>query len=265
MAYAMGGTLSEELKNDSQLSTIVGQDAIHRAIYMNESKGRLFEKKEYRQALQYLVISYLESHSRELGNPLYTSVDSQVYLPLQSGRVDEAIVSKKIDAGQDFVNELRIAAKKNPPVLIETEEFSIRTMLENLQIEISPKSRTVTKSELINIAYAGHEADLLPSSFGVASGDPDGIYHLLGKNGAITTPMVQNTVVANVLEEGRKIVNSQDIDPYYQTVNLTILDQAPIIHMGFNKVVAIYRNDRIRVSEKILRRNEGHLHVFEAK
>ena len=101
--------------------------------------------------------------------------------------------------------------------------------------------------------------------FGVASGDPDGIYHFLGRYGAITSPMVQNEVVMNLLEDGRKLTDKKQVDPFYQKINLVILDQAPIIHLGFNKAVAIYRNDKIKVEQRTLRRNEGHLHIFEAK
>jgi ABC-type transport system substrate-binding protein len=154
---------------------------------------------------------------------------------------------------------------KPPPPLMETEEFSLRPMLDASGIAISPKSKVVSKGELISLIYSGQEADLIPGSFGVASGDPDGMYHLLGKHGAITSPMVKNEVVANLLEEGRKIVDREQISPFYQKVSLAILDEAPVVHMGFNKAVAIYRNDLVKVSGRILRRNEGHLHIFEAK
>ena len=95
--------------------------------------------------------------------------------------------------------------------------------------------------------------------------DPDGIYHLLGKNGAITSPLVKNEVVANLLEDGRKIIDRNMINPFYKKVSLALLNEAPIIHMGFNKAVAIYRNDKVKVDGRVLRRNEGHLHIFEAK
>ena len=48
-------------------------------------------------------------------------------------------------------------------------------------------------------------------------------------------------------------------------VSLVILEEVPIVHLGFNKAVAIFRNDKIDVNTKILRRNEGHLHIFEVK
>ena len=265
MAYAMGGTVSADLEKHKNLSWLVGQDALHRAIYPNAQPGKLFSKKEFRQALQYLAVKFYSDSPAALGNQQFTSVDAQVYLPLQAGRLEDSVVKKSISEGEKFVTSLQEAAKNSPPVLIETDEFSLRPMLEASGITVSPKSRMVTKSELITLIYDGKEADLIPGSFGVASGDPDGIYHLLGKNGAITSPLVKNEVVANLLEEGRKIVDRNMIDPFYKKVSLALLDEAPIIHMGFNKAVAIYRNDKVKVDGRVLRRNEGHLHIFEAK
>lgn len=265
MAYAMGGTVSVDLEKHKNLSWLVGQDALHRAIYPNAQKGRLFEKKEFRQALQFLAVKFYGANPSAMGNPNFTSVDPQSYLPMQAGRLDNAVAEQAIAKGEQFVSGLQEASKKNPVVLIETEEFSLRPMLEASGIAISEKSRVVPKSELISIIYSGQEADLIPGSFGVASGDPDGIYHLLGRNGAITSPMLKNEVVANLLEEGRKIVDQEQIAPFYRKVSLAILDEAPTVHMGFNKAVAIYRNDLVNVSGRILRRNEGHLHIFEAK
>ena len=265
MAYAMGGTVSLDLEKHKNLSWLVGQDALHRAIYPNAQKGRLFEKKEFRQALQFLAVKFYGTNPSAMGNPNFTSVDPQPYLPMQAGRLDSAVAERVIAKGESFVAALLQASKKNPVVLVETEEFSLRPMLEASGISISSKSRVVSKGELISIIYDGQEADLIPGSFGVASGDPDGIYHLLGRNGAITSPMLKNEVVANLLEEGRKIVDQEKIAPFYQKVNLAILDEAPTVHMGFNKAVAIYRNDLVKVNGRILRRNEGHLHIFEAK
>jgi ABC-type oligopeptide transport system substrate-binding subunit len=265
MAYAMGGTVSSDLDKHKNLSWLVGQDALHRAIYPNAQKGRLFEKKEFRQALQFLAVKFYGGNPSALGNPNFTSVDPQPYLPMQAGRLEETQVKQTVAKGEQFVAALQEASKKTPVILIETEEFSLRPMLDASGIAISPKSRVVSKSELISVIYSGQEADLIPGSFGVASGDPDGIYHLLGRNGAITSPMLKNEVVANLLEEGRKIVDQEKIAPFYQKVSIAILDEAPMVHMGFNKAVAIYRNDLVKVNGRILRRNEGHLHIFEAK
>ena len=264
VGYATGALISSELASAKNLSTIVGEDALHRAIYLNCQHGRFFENRKYRLALQYLVQKYLRQHAI-LGNPLYTVVDPQVFLPLQAGRIAEVDADSIIESGKAFVPELLQAASAHPPILIETDVFSLRPLLKEAGVEISAKSRVVPRSEIIGLIYEGVQADLIPGSFGVASGDPDGIYHKLGRSGAIASPMTANELVAGLLEEGRSITDQTQLDPFYQKVNRAILAEAPMIHMGFNKAVAIYRNDKLEVTQKILRRNEGHLNIFEAK
>ena len=265
VAYAMGSTISENIEKEKNLSLIVGQDALHRAVYMNSQKGYFFEKKEFRQAMQYLLYEYYKKNPSSLGNKIYTTFDMQVYMPFQAGRISDQKIHSLVLAGKEFVTSLRDAAKKNPPVLIETAEVSIRNVLKDIGIDISSKSRVVEKSEIIDIIYKGVEADLLPGSFGVASGDPDGIYHKLGKSGAIASPMTNNVHIAELLEEGRKIIKKEDIDSFYQKVSEKILEEAPFVHLGFNKAVALYRNDKISVDTEILRRNEGHLYIYKSK
>jgi ABC-type transport system substrate-binding protein len=265
VAYAMGATISADLENEKLISAIVGQDALHRALYTNNQKGRFFERRELRLALQYLIHEYLKNQPAVLGNPTFTTIDPQVYLPLQAGRLQEEEAEALIESGKQFVPELLFAAKKNPLVLIEPPEFSVKPILESFGLAVSPKSRTARKAEIIDIIYKGEEADIIPGSFGVASGDPDGIYHKLGKSGAIASPMTYNESVAKLLEEGRQLVQKDQVDAFYQGVSREILKEAPLIHMGFNKAVALYRNDKVKVAERILRRNEGHLHIFEEK
>jgi ABC-type transport system substrate-binding protein len=265
VAYVMASTVSSDgLKAQSNLSTVVGQDALHRALYMNAQKGRLFANAHFRLALQYLIYEYLKNKPEFIGDPAYTSFDMQVYLPLQSGRLDEKDVTALIEKGKPYVQGLLEGARKNPPVLIETKENSMRMVLEAIGIELSSKSRSVDKSTIIDIIYKGEEADLIPGNFGIASGDPDGIFHKLGRSGAIASPMTNNTAVAELLEEGRRLIHKEELDPFYKKVNRKILEEAPFVHLGFNKAISVYRNDRIKVERNLLRRNEGDLQVFEA-
>ena len=265
VAYVMASTVSSDvLKTKKNLSTVVGQDALHRALYMNGQKGRLFANVHYRQALQYLVYEYLKDRPELIGNPAFTSFDMQVYLPLQSGRIDENEVTVLVKKGKPYVEGLLEAARKSPPVLIETRDNSMRSVLEAVGLTLSEKSRIVDKSTIIDIIYMGEEADLIPGNFGIASGDPDGIYHKLGRSGAIASPMTNNAAVAELLEIGRSLIAKDELDPFYQKVNREILEQVPFVHLGFNKAISVYRNDRIKVERNLLRRNEGDLLVFEA-
>jgi hypothetical protein len=212
-----------------------------------------------------LVYEYLKNEPEFLGNPTFTTVDLQVYLPLQAGRIESEQVESIVESGKKFVPAFLDEAKRNPPVLIETAESSIKPLLQAIGLPISAKSRVMDKSAIIEIIYKGEEADLIPGAFGVASGDPDGIYHKLGKSGAIASPMTENGPVAELLEQGRRIIEKDKLDAFYKTVNRKILEEAPLVHMGFNKAIAIYRNDKISAEDRFLRRNEGHLFIFEAR
>ena len=265
IAFAMGSALPQDVTINKDYSVIVGQDALHRAVYTNNQKGRLFEDKKYRRAFQFLLYEYLKIKKNVLGNQMYNALDFQVYLPLQSGRLSTSEVESIIADGERYVDDFRLAARMRPPVLIETADNSIKSILVEIGITISNASRTVDKSTIIDIIYKGEEADIIPGSFGVASGDPDGIYHKLGRSGAIASPMTRNESVEVMLEEGRRIIDKDKLDSFYQGVNRRILEEAPLIHLGFSKAVAIYRNDKVRVRSSILRRNEGHLYVFEAR
>lgn len=265
IAYTMGASISDELEKNSHLSTIVGQDALHRALYPNSQKGRLFEKKEYRQALQYLIYEFLKNDPQFLGNSTYTKFDMQVYLPLQAGRIETNEVEEIIQQGKKHVPALIAATQKKPLVVVETSETSMCEVLAKIGLSVSSQSQVLEKNQVIDMVYKGDGADIITGNFGVASGDPDGIYHKLGKAGAIASPMTNNPPVAELLEDGRKITDKDKLDSFYQNVTRKILEEAPIVHMGFNKAIAVYRNDKIKAEGQILRRNEGHLHIFEAK
>ena len=77
--------------------------------------------------------------------------------------------------------------------------------------------------------------------------------------------MTRNSKVENLLEEGRSINERDKLDSFYKEVSRTVLQEAPLAHIGFNKVVTIYRNDIVEYNEKLLRRNEGHLVLFKSK
>lgn len=265
MAYALGSSIPENVSSNEKVSVLVGQDAAHKAIYPNQQKGRLFEKREYRQALQYLAHEFAKKDQSLLGNPNFSNQDAQVFLPYQAGRIQDSEVLSRIEEGKQFVEALKAATRTNPLVLLEVKEVSIRHFLESVGLAISDKSRVVSKGDLIKAIYDGQEADIIPGAFGVASGDPDGIYHLLGPQGAIASPMLKNKKVGEILEDGRKIVNRDEIDPFYKSVSRVILEEVPIVHLGFVKSVAIYRNDKVSVGGKLLRRSEGHLHIYKAK
>ena len=265
-AYGRGSSVSEVVKDKHNLSVVVGQDALHETTILNLLPGRFFSNVHHRLAMQYLIHNAFAKNGKLLGNTAYSSVDGQVFLPWQTGHLEEAEVEALIAKGRTFVPELILASEAEPVVVFTSEgdDWLIPFLKEN-GIAISPRSKKIVPQDRISIIYKTHEPDIIVAAFGVASGDPDGIYHRLGKSGAIMTPMSYSDDVADLLEEGRKLTKQEELDPLYRKVSLMVLQDVPFVHIGYSKAVAIYRNDRVEFDAKLLRRNEGHLHGFKLK
>ena len=105
---------------------------------------------------------------------------------------------------------------------------------------------------------------MIVSAFSVASGDPDGIYHSLGKNGSISSPIQYRKSVANLLESGRKILDLADADKHYQKVSIEALKEVPFVHLGFTKTIVAYRKDKIKIHQKHKKRDDNRLSIYES-
>lgn len=262
-AYGRGSSVSPSIKESGKLSVVVGQEALHETAILNLLPGKFFHNRQYRLAMQYLIHKKFTAEPSLLGNTDYSSVDAQVFLPLQPGRIPDQKVEQIIAEGERFVPEM-IAATKKHPLLVYTSEGDdwMLPFLHEIGVAVSPKSKNVPPQDRINVFYKTFEPDMIVSAFGVASGDPDGIYHCLGKSGAIMSPMSYSERVSNLLEEGRKVIKQDQLDPFYQGISRAILEDVPFVHLGYSKAVAIYRSDLVEYDSKLLRRNEGHLHGF---
>lgn len=265
-AYGRGSAVAMNLKEKKTLSVVTGQDALHETVILNLMPGRLFQNQNYRLAMQYLIHEGLRKNPQFMGNPDYSTVDGQVFMPLQTGRMKEDEAENIIAEGKKFVPELIAASKRNPILVFISEgDDWLIPFLKEQGLAVDDESKKVAAQDRISIIYKSHEPDIIVAAFGVASGDPDGIYHRLGKSGAIMTPMSYSEKVAAQLEEGRKILKHEELDSFYQEIGRTILHEVPFVHMGYSKAVAIYRNDVVAYDSKLLRRNEGHIHGFRLR
>jgi ABC-type transport system substrate-binding protein len=265
LPYFVG--LSDDIRNlnKENVEVLVGQDAVHLSIGLNSDKG-IFSDRENRAAFQFLITEALKKNSQAAPDSELFQIDPQVFMPFQAGRLAEDTAKAIIDEGRNHVDKFKLAAKKHPISIIALRpNESLVTLIKSLGIEVSDESRFVDVREQIKIHYASTGPDVLISSFGVASGDPDGIYHKLGKNGAIRTPYIFSETVGQLLEEGRKIVTIDKINPFYQKISKAILHDVPLIHIGFAKAALIYRKDRVVIDTSVLRRNQGQLHFLRRR
>ncbi len=251
----------EETKN---LDCQSGSESRHIIMKLNGMKNRFFSNPKYRKAFQYLLSVDLEE-SYPVDQKFKTRIDPQIYLPFQAGRIDNDEAQKIVDEGKEYVDEFLEATKKNPLFLASsTKNPWFKDWLIKKGVHLTKNSIRIPGKRVYEMNYKTYEPDLLFSYSSVSNGDPDGIYHALGRNGAITTPMMQREGVMNLLEEGRGLYNLEDINTHYKKVSRSALDEVPFFHFGFLKTVVAYRSDRVKIKKKYKHRDDNRFIAYEA-
>jgi ABC-type transport system substrate-binding protein len=83
--------------------------------------------------------------------------------------------------------------------------------------------------------------------FSVPDADPDGLYHRLGRNGAILAPSNFSPLVGELLEKGRDLLDSQAIHQHYRAVGAEIFEDVPLVHLGYQNLVAAFAKSRVKL------------------
>ncbi len=243
---------------------LAGLESGHEEIDVNGMQGRLFAEPKMRLALQSLLFRN-NSDGVALVRKGSSSfrIDAQSFLMLQAGRLADAETENLVEAGAPYIPELIEATKRRPITAYTNRSTRFIDALKYLGLSVSERSGVIDFKETLNICYKTYDADLLHGSFSVASGDPDGIYHVLGKEGAISSPMIQRPAVMELLEEGRKILKLEDLPSHYQKVSRAILTEVPYIHIGFRIAQIAYRSDRVRLNEAVKGRDDDDIILYE--
>jgi hypothetical protein len=130
-------------------------------------------------------------------------------------------------------------------------------------VAFTKNSGLISFQELLTMIYKTSDMDLEVGNVSIVSGDPDGLYHVQGKYGAILAPMSFRQSIGDLLESGRDIVDGKLINEHYQKISKEILKEVPYVHLGFAKDVVIYNKKAIQVVGA-KERNEHKLHVYKA-
>jgi ABC-type transport system substrate-binding protein len=224
--------------------------------HLNGKPGRFFGDKKMRKAFQALVKQVIEKNKSVVDAiPRQFKVDFQAYLPLQAGRLPQSTVDSIISEGERYIPELIAISHNSPLKLAVSGSFvCVLPFLRDAGLVFENTEHTSGVS-LLNELYNVHTFDVLAAGASVHTSDPDGIYHLLGSHGAITSPMIQRSHVADLLEQGRGLIYFDDIGTHYARVNEAILDEVPGVHIGFQSTNYLYRNDRIEVKQEYIERH----------
>ena len=265
--FAQLANIEECHDDDSIIGCFSGQETHHVTLAVNSKKGSFFENDNHRKSLSYLIHKNLKSKILPQYHRLNNmKIDPQVYLPFQSGRILEDQVKDILNLGKAGVNEMIEASQRKPIRIITSEADNwVQTLLEKEGVRFSENSGWMSTPDRVKVYYKTNSADLVVGLLGVGIGDPDGLYHALGENGAILSPMIFRKKVGDLLEEGRAIIKQDLLHNHYKKVSKAILEEVPFVHLGFAYGNIAYRKDRVSIKLKMKNRNEDGLNLFSYK
>jgi hypothetical protein len=199
-----------------------------------------------------------------------SAFDPQPFINLQSGRLPDDEAAHIVDQGRQYITA-RIEASRTQPLTWlyavgnKVAEPTAAILRQHGVVLAAPKV-VETAVELQQLTDVKAEPDLAFISKSVVDGDPDGIYHALGKQGAILTPMTMRDEVSRLLEEGRILPDVSKLDAHYRQVARAILTEVPWVHLGFADENTIYRADRIKIiNENVRSRVREPFYIFVPK
>lgn len=251
---------SKCLEEDTKTGCFSGNESRHITMVLNSKPGRLFNKLENRLAIQALFYDTFAGKTLPTKMKLKTVLDPQIFLPLQSGRIEDKIAMEMVERGRPFIESF-IEETKSKPIRMITGTSSnlidwVKKDLMEKGVHFSEESEVVPMKELAKTYYKTHDTDISLMTLSVASGDPDGIYHVLGRNGSIASPMMFRRDSSKLLEEGRKILDLGQIDGHYQKVTEAALLEVPFVHIGYLKTLMAYRKDKLKLNKAYKQRED---------
>ena len=229
-----------------------GAISSHSSIAVNGLPGKLFSNSQFRLAIQYAIHLFSRQVLEKYADLRRLTADNQFYPPLWPGRLPDAEAEHLIALGQPFVADLAAASQKKPIELLCSTPIlkELQTDLESLGLRFAHPYRVDEVKVIIEAAYGKRDYDLNFAGAMVVGSDPDGLYHLLGKNGALTSPATARPGVHAALEAGRGALRDHDLQALYSEVSRKILEEVPEIHLAFGRNGAFFDGDKVIIKTK---------------
>jgi ABC-type transport system substrate-binding protein len=247
---------AKRFKESNDIGATFGVEDYSAWLHLNSLNDRFFSDIRLRQAFQFLIHTILKERKADIDkNPVQFKLDAQTFLPLQAGRISDDEAELIIKKGEQYVNLLIEKSKNNP---IKTSIYGgFSFILDDLKSKgLSIENKTFDSiPDLMNDFYLAHTQDALLCGASVHLSDPDGMYHLLGKFGAITSPIIHTPKVVDLFEAGRSLVDQDEIPKFYEEVSRAILEESPTVHIGFIAHGYLYRKDRLKADRALLERH----------
>lgn len=254
------------LDDSSNTGCFAGTESRHITMVLNAKENRIFQKLENRLAMQSLFYQTFMGKEMPANMKIKTELDPQIFLPLQSGRIDDEVAIAKVKEGTAYIDAFIAETQKKPLKMVTGTTGNllkwVKDGLGERGVKFSEDSTVLPMKDLAATYYKTHDTDIALMTLSVASGDPDGIYHALGSNGAITSPMMFKKQSASLLEAGRKILKLSQIDEHYQKVTTAALAEVPFVHLGYLKTLMVYRKDRVKLEKEYKQREDNRFSSF---
>lgn len=251
--YAPSGGPSLSEHDKTSIDYVESEDAVHISFFLNTKKG-IFSDLNMRRAFLYLVHKNKETSQLFLKTPDFSKADPQLYNSFSQGRLEDEETAKIIKEGEEFVSEFINRLSKEKISIFVNDKGFLKEAFSAIGLEPFLVEEVGSSSELTTAVYKGEmQQDMTAAFISVLSYDPDGIYHALGRHGAILNPYIANENIFNLLEEGRAITDREKLDGFYKNVSRAFLREVPFIHLGFSRNVLFYNKQKISVSKDAFR------------
>lgn len=267
-AYGMAeqAEFKDCLDDNSSIGCFAGNESRHLVLALNSRPDRFFRTREHRLALQALIYKVFLTKNLPESMKLKTVLDPQIFLPMQAGHVENEEAMAIIKKGEPFIESFVKATERRPvEITAGTSDVLFNWLKDGLSahgVKFSDQSGIITMKELAETYYKKWDTDILLMTMSVASGDPDGIYHVLGQHGAISSPMLFKKETSELLEEGRKILDLDKIDDHYKKVTMAALAEVPFVHLGYLKTLMVYRKDKVQLDKTYKQREDSRFSSF---
>lgn len=254
------------LDDRSSTGCFAGNESRHITMVLNSKGNRIFNKRENRLAMQSLFYQTFSGKEMPAYMRIKTELDPQIFLPLQSGRIEDEDAMNHVEAGAPYVDSFIKETQKKPIKIVTGTTGNllswVKDGLSKRGVRFSEDSDVLPMKDLAATYYKTHDTDIALMTLSVASGDPDGIYHALGSQGAITSPMMFKKESASLLEDGRKILELDRINEHYQKVTTAALSEVPFVHLGYLKTLMVYRKDKVKLEKEYKQREDNRFSSF---
>jgi hypothetical protein len=227
-------------------------------------EGRFFSNDKLRLGLQALVAKRFAVPPEEWPvNGKGFAYDPQSFLRFQAGRIPDEEASAIVSSGEKYIPLLKEESRKRPLKLSYRLPWLADYLEKNGVMLEAGRPASLDAKEWLAMVYKTFEPDIMPITGSVYDGDPDCLYHMLGRHGAIFSPMLERKSVADGLEAGRKITELEKLAPFYQEVARNILKEVPFIHLGFYYRGVAFNSDSLKVNATFINRNDQKITIFE--